>query len=364
MIGIYMYTDKDNGKKYIGQSVNIKQRYIDHKNGMSKSSRPTPFDILLHTKGIDSFSFEVLEECPIEKLDEREKFWIEYYDSYNNGYNYTPGGSNIQGENNPNSKINETTAKLIITDLINTTLTYQQIADKYNTTYSTISNINYCSCWSYLHNYQYNIRKESGITLTEIYSKITKEQASQIIDLLKNTQLTYREIGQQFNIPKGVVCSINTCKTWNKLHNFNQNIRAESLNKKRKMNNNLTEQEVLQIIELLKNSSQTYVDIGRQFGVSDRTITDINLCHTWSSLHNYTNNIRSEAQNKRIGRLSEKDALHIIQLLSHTNKSYKKIAVECQVGYTTVWRINSCKNWTYLHNYKNNIRQEAKLTNK
>ena len=87
MIGIYMYTDKDNGKRYIGQSVNIKQRYIDHKNGMSKSSRPTPFDILLHTKGIDSFSFEVLEECPIEKLDEKEKFWIEYYDSYNNGYN-------------------------------------------------------------------------------------------------------------------------------------------------------------------------------------------------------------------------------------------------------------------------------------
>ena len=197
-----MYTDKENGKKYIGQSVNIERRYIDHKYGMNKSSRPAPFDILLHTKGIDSFSFEVLEECSKEKLNEREKFWIKYYDSYNNGYNCTPGGSNNQGENNPTSKINEITAKLIITDLTNTTLTYQQIADKYNTTYSTVSNINCCSSWSYLHNYQYNVRKESGITLTEIYSKITKEQALEIIDLLKNTQLTYEEIGQKFNISK------------------------------------------------------------------------------------------------------------------------------------------------------------------
>ncbi len=364
MIGIYMYTDKENGKKYIGQSVNIKQRYIDHKNGMSKSSRPTPFDIVLHTKGIDSFSFEILEECSKEQLDEREKFWIEYYDSYNNGYNYTPGGSNTQGENNPNSKINETIAKSIITDLIGTTLTYQQIADKYNTTYSTISNINYCSCWSYLHSYQHNIRQESGITLTEIYSKITKEQALEIIDLLKNTKLTYEEIGQKFNIPKNIICRINTCKTWNELHDFHQNIRAESLNQKRKMNNGLTKQEVLQIIKLLETSSLTYTDIGKQFNVSDRTITDINLCHTWSSLHNYINNIRGEAQNKRIGRLSTQDALCIIQLLSNTNKSYKKIATECQVGYTTVWRINTCKCWTSLHNYKHNIRQEAKLTNK
>jgi len=34
----------------------------------------------------------VIEECPKEKLDEREIYWIKFYDSYNNGYNLTKGG--------------------------------------------------------------------------------------------------------------------------------------------------------------------------------------------------------------------------------------------------------------------------------
>ena len=35
---------------------------------------------------------QLLEECPIEQLNDREIYWINYYDSYNNGYNLTLGG--------------------------------------------------------------------------------------------------------------------------------------------------------------------------------------------------------------------------------------------------------------------------------
>jgi hypothetical protein len=42
--------------------------------------------------GIDNFSFGVLEECTLDKLDEREIYWIKYYNSYNDGYNLTLGG--------------------------------------------------------------------------------------------------------------------------------------------------------------------------------------------------------------------------------------------------------------------------------
>lgn len=43
--------------------------------------------------GLENFTFEVLEECPSELLNEREIYWINYFDSYYNGYNCTLGGN-------------------------------------------------------------------------------------------------------------------------------------------------------------------------------------------------------------------------------------------------------------------------------
>ena len=45
--------------------------------------------------GIENFTFEIIEECSQEQLNEREIYWISYYDSFNKekGYNMTPGGS-------------------------------------------------------------------------------------------------------------------------------------------------------------------------------------------------------------------------------------------------------------------------------
>jgi hypothetical protein len=44
--------------------------------------------------GINNFSFEILELCPRIKLNERERYWVKFYDSYYNGYNQTEGGDN------------------------------------------------------------------------------------------------------------------------------------------------------------------------------------------------------------------------------------------------------------------------------
>ena len=42
--------------------------------------------------GIEHFTIEAIEECPINILSEREKYWISEFDSYHNGYNATLGG--------------------------------------------------------------------------------------------------------------------------------------------------------------------------------------------------------------------------------------------------------------------------------
>ena len=89
MIGIYKITNNLNQKSYIGQSIHIEQRWEEH---LYKTSGCTLLKYALYKYGVHNFSFDVIEECPQELLNEREQYWIQYYDSFNNGYNLTLGG--------------------------------------------------------------------------------------------------------------------------------------------------------------------------------------------------------------------------------------------------------------------------------
>lgn len=91
--GIYKITNQLRDKSYIGQSVDIDKRWKDHcKCGLGID---TPVGNKLYKAmsqdGLQNFSFELLEECPREQLNEKEKFYIELYDSYNYGYNSNKG---------------------------------------------------------------------------------------------------------------------------------------------------------------------------------------------------------------------------------------------------------------------------------
>ena len=95
MIGIYKITNKLNNESYIGQSINIHERILTHlRSAQNPNSKEynTPIHQSLRKNGITSFEISVLEECLEEQLDEREQYWIAFYDSYHNGYNQTEGG--------------------------------------------------------------------------------------------------------------------------------------------------------------------------------------------------------------------------------------------------------------------------------
>jgi group I intron endonuclease len=91
VIGIYKITHLDSGKCYIGQSVNVFKRWKGHSNLARKKKSAIQHAFVLY--GIDKFSFEVLEECDREMLNDREVHWISFFDSVSpNGYNLTSGG--------------------------------------------------------------------------------------------------------------------------------------------------------------------------------------------------------------------------------------------------------------------------------
>ena len=93
--GIYKITNLITKQSYIGQSLNIQDRMKQHiKCGLGIDASYTS---MLYTSmqkyGVWNFTFELLESCSKEKLNEREKFYIALYQTDKVGYNMTQGGS-------------------------------------------------------------------------------------------------------------------------------------------------------------------------------------------------------------------------------------------------------------------------------
>ena len=91
--GIYKITNIKTKECYIGQAIHIKDRWAEHaKCGLGID---TPAGNKLYKAiqefGLWNFSFEVLEICPQNQLNEKEKYYIELYSSYDYGYNSTRG---------------------------------------------------------------------------------------------------------------------------------------------------------------------------------------------------------------------------------------------------------------------------------
>ena len=79
MIGIYKITSPTN-KVYIGQSINIEARKrIYHYNKSYKNSIGPRMHNSINKHKWENHSHEVIEECAIEQLDERETYWKQYY---------------------------------------------------------------------------------------------------------------------------------------------------------------------------------------------------------------------------------------------------------------------------------------------
>lgn len=93
MIGIYKITNTKNEKSYVGQSLNIEERWRQHKQAIKTSDKSWYPLARQESDGIDDFTFEVLQQCKAEELDELEDYWVDHYKSYINGYNQTKDGS-------------------------------------------------------------------------------------------------------------------------------------------------------------------------------------------------------------------------------------------------------------------------------
>ncbi len=89
---IYLLKNTVTNMCYVGQTVDLARRFCQH-----RTCKKQLVDKAIQEYGWDNFLHEVLEVCPKDKLNEREIFWIAYYNCvFPNGYNKTRGGNGLR----------------------------------------------------------------------------------------------------------------------------------------------------------------------------------------------------------------------------------------------------------------------------
>ena len=94
---IYLITNSVNKKVYVGQTRrSMEGRWKQHLNAAKKVDNKCPLYEAMRKLGIENFTISKIEDCDVNKLDEREMFWIAKHNSFKEGYNATLGGQGFR----------------------------------------------------------------------------------------------------------------------------------------------------------------------------------------------------------------------------------------------------------------------------
>lgn len=218
---IYSYKNLINGKQYIGQTINPKQRYIQHKSS-AFNENDKEYNSLLHQAfrkyGYENFEYTVLAESnDIDILNELEIMFIKKYDSKApNGYNIEDGGRNCKKPQTEaqKRKLMEAHASLTEEEVIELRIAYQNNESPkkiYDEKYKNRLHYNsFLNIWSG--------RRYAKIMPEVInkgrHTKLTVEIVQQIRKDKEELNLSYQKLAEKYNISKSTVSDIIKKRTW------------------------------------------------------------------------------------------------------------------------------------------------------
>lgn len=279
---IYKYTNLINNKIYIGQTKQtLEQR---HKKHLQQLSDNTYFHRAIKKYGVDNFSLELIEDnIPFNKLDEREKYWIDYYNSFyttGKGYNLTQGGQWGSGT----QILTLTQVDEIKNLIINSNQSFEKIGSQYGVTLYCISDINRGKTF-HDDTLCYPLREAPE------RSVLDDDKINIIIDMLSNSELSMESIALSTNVKTYTIGEINRGKNSWCPKDISYPIRKGQ--KKNTYQNILTQKDVIKICYKLCFTNETLENIGKEYKVAKNTIGDISRGISWKEItQNFTCPIR------------------------------------------------------------------------
>lgn len=263
---IYKITNNINGKIYIGQAKNSKNRFYSHCKASSKNCL---IDLAIQKYGKENFTLEVIES-QISNYNEQEKYWIKILNTkVPNGYNITDGGEEppiFYGIHHPNASIkSQDVLDHIIFDLTFSSDSYNIIAERYKTNKKTVMGINNGVRY-YNPNLRYPLR-----AIKNINGKLTEEDIDNIIEELKYSYDTNTNIGNHYGVSEATIRHINSGIAHHRddlLYPIRPIDAARS---------KLTYDEIMEIAYALSNTDISIRQLAKKYDVSRSTIQNINL---------------------------------------------------------------------------------------
>ena len=219
---IYCYTNKINGKKYVGQTINPEQRYNAHKSNYQNPNH-TEYNSLIHKAfrkyGFNNFTYEVLVKGidDINVLNELETYYIKKFNCQTpNGYNVEAGGKNCAKPKTLEHRKKEIwgQAKLTEEEVIELRKAYRDKkspTEIYNKKYKNRLHYNsFLNIW---------VGKRYGLIMPEVFqtgrhTKLTAEIVREIRKDREQTNLSYDKLAEKYGVSKGTISDIIKRRTW------------------------------------------------------------------------------------------------------------------------------------------------------
>lgn len=344
---IYIIKNDINDKAYIGQTVNPKQRWEQYCSLVKNKPNVQVITKAMKKYGIGHFTMSILE-TDVVNYDEREKYWIQKYNSLvPNGYNIAIGGNGTgSGIYNPLSKIkSEDVLNELIDEIIQNVLPFDSLAKKYDISNSQISDINRGKAY-YNPELNYPLRN----------TRYDKEKIKQLTYSLKyELDKTLKQIAEEYDIDLSYLHDINQGRVWQRDY-LEYPIRLGKMKK--------AERIFPQIKELLINSKLSQKEIAKKLNISQSTVSEIN-----NGKKGYDKNLEYPLRKnyQQLGKLKETtlspDVINeICNKILNSTMSLKEISKLFEVSYSTIQNINSGKTVKYRNEkkYKYPLRDNRK----
>lgn len=201
MVGIYAIRNKINNKIYIGRSTDIERRWKTHLRDAKKGDM-CKIHVAMRKLGIDNFYLDIIEECNVNELNQKEQFYIELYNSWHNGYNNGNSSNFLDGEKNCNAKMTEKDIKEIRLEQSLMNKNRREIYKNYENKITWTNFLFICKYFTWpdiLKEYNTKeIMEWHKKQLGNESRKMSMEQLEKIVRLRYKEKLSYRKIAHFF----------------------------------------------------------------------------------------------------------------------------------------------------------------------